>query len=41
MGLDGLNICEGNSDEKYIPLQEYRKGVFRNGTGIMFHLLLL
>ena len=33
--LDGLNVCVGNADEKYHPLQVARKGVFRDPTGII------
>lgn len=33
--LESSQICVGNADEKYHPLQVSRKGVFMDSTGIL------
>ncbi len=32
-GLDSLQLCTGNDDERYFSIQAARKGVFKGSTG--------
>ena len=36
-----LTVCEGNNDEKFRPLIEKHKGIFRDASGICMVIFLL